>query len=404
MNKFYFLTILSLFFQISFCQEANLLNKIDLENIEETSNQFHFRLSFYGTKIDVFNDSLNKNKGLVTKFIFQEKDNKIIDTIYKKYNLSQQKLFLINSLIDSSKIETIPNQNEILNWKNGFDGITYVIEINKNKKYSKKAYWTPKAQDSTLLEVKKISQFLEKIEAIIKLDSIDKKFNDLLPNDFSYWSGGSLMFYKVKNTNSYLFTDFYGTYRLPLGIKSGYYVNKINKTSIKLNSSISFQKGFNENYSLKTTISKYSIFSKNKYFDGVHFNYEKNKLNYISENPDFELKSIIYYGGFDKILNFGLGYTNLSPLDNKNGFQISLSKDLNSNDGFSNNITISPYMNFNIYKSITNYELGIETSYRIKLNKNHYTRFYTTLFLEKIYSYNSLNVSIYIPLKTFNIN
>lgn len=404
-------------FQLVFCQkeindtlisktEKNLvyqnLNVTKLINLKEDFNsEFYFRINQSDISIDLFKSKQGILELKSTQFYLKEKKEILKDTIiFSKLHNVEIALWLYNKIMDF-KIDSItPFKPEGL-YKSGiFMSDDYYLEFSNKEKYSIKSF--PYSKNDTLSENYTLKNLIDELYDKIEIDKIKKDFFESLPNGYSYRKYVRPYFFKM--LNSYLFTDFYGTYRLPLGIKSGYYVNKINKTSIKLNSSISFQKGFNENYSLKTTISKYSIFSKNTYFDGIHFNYEKNKLNYISQNSDFELKSIIYYGGFTKILNFGIGYTNFSPLENNNGFQISLSKNINSKDGFSNNITISPYLNFNFYKSITNYELGFETSYRIKLNKNSYTSFYTTLFLEKIYNYNSLNVSIYIPLKTFSIN
>lgn len=403
--------LLFLFFQFGFAQKEILdsindsyfekyelpqLKKFNLKNLKVTQEDFYFRLSFHGTKIDFWKDSLNQNNGFVTKFVYQSKKEVVVDTIVRKYLLDKAQLQKLEDLIDFSEIDAIPDDSKIAKWRYGFDGITYRFEKATKKTYNVKSYWSPKYQDSTLLEVKKINLFINDFLRITKIDSLSDDFQRELPNGYTYSNNGSIAFYKLHNSFTYL--DFFGNYRLPFGFSGGYYVNKINKKEYKIGVSLDYQVDFAGNSNLKTYIDKSSIFSKNKSFsDVIRFIYEKHDLDYIKTVGQFENFKINYAVFVDKYFNFGISYNQLVIDSRFNGLDLGISKDIES-------IELRPYYEISLYENhLTNYVLGISKTIKFNIQEKP-IRIYSNLYYEKLFDFRSINFSLQIPLLYFGLN
>lgn len=403
--------ILLVFFQFGFAQKAIIdpiddsyfekyelpqLKKLDLKNLKETKEDYYFRLSFYGTKIDIWKDSLNQNNGLVTKFVYQSKKEVDIDTIIRKYPLDNVQLQKIENLIDFSKLDTIPDDTKITEWELGFDGITYRFEKATKKTYNVKSYWSPKYQDSTLFEVKKINMFIDEFLKITKIDSLSDDFQDQLPNGYTYSNNGSTAFYKLHN--SFINIDYFGDYRLPFGFSNYYYVNKINKKEFKIGGSIKYQFDLFKNSDLETSIYKSSIFSNNKsYSDIIRLIYEKHDLDYIKSVGQFENYKINYGFSIDKYFNFGISYNQLVIDSRYNGLDLGISRDIKS-------IELRPYYEINLYENhLTNYVIGVSKTIKFNIHEKQ-IRIYSNLYYEKMFDFRSVNFSLQIPLLSFGLN
>jgi hypothetical protein len=403
--------VLFLFFQLGFGQkvifdsiddsyfekyELPQLKKFNLKNLKTTKEDFYFRLSFHGTKIDFWKDSLNQNNGFVTKFVYQSKKEAVVDTIFRKYPLDKVQLQKLEDLIVFSEIDTIPDDSKIVKWRFGFDGITYRFENATKKTYNVKSYWSPKYQDTTLFEVKKINRFIDEFLKTTKIDSLSDDFQRKLPNGYTYSSNGSTAFYKLHNSSISL--DYIGDYRLPFGFSSYYYVNKIAKKSFNLGASINYQVGFNGNSSVKTSVNKYNIFSDNKsYFDVIRFFYEKHDLDYIKSVGQFENYKINYAFSIDKYLNFGISYNQLVIYSRYNGLDLGISKDIES-------IELRPYYEISLYENqLTNYLIGVSKIIKFNIYEKP-IRIYSNLYYEKLFDFRSLNFSLQIPLLNFGLN
>lgn len=403
--------ILFLFFQLGFAQkeiidsindsyfekyELPQLKKFDLKNLKTTQEDFYFRLSFHGTKIDFWKDSLNQNNGFVTKFVYQSKKEVVVDTIIRKYPLDNVQLQKIENLIVFSKLDTIPDDSKIVKWTFGFDGITYRFEKATKKTYNVKSYWSPKYQDSTLFEVKKINMFINEFLKITKIDSLSVDFQKELPNGYFYSNNGSFAFYKLHN--SFVNLDYLGDYRLPFGFCSHYYVNKINKKEFKIGASLNYQVDFNGNSRIQTYISKNSIFSANKYYsDVIRFSYEKHDLDYIKSVGQFENYKINYAFSIDKYFNFGISYNQLVIDSRYNGLDLAFSKKMES-------VELTPYYEINLYENhLTNYVLGVSKTIKFNMHEKP-IRIYSNLYYEKLFDFRSINFSLQIPIVYFGLD
>lgn len=375
--------------------DSLILKKTQLPNLLKTKQEFYFRLSYDGTKIDIWKDSINNINGILTKYVFssERKTNKR-DTIFKKFPIYNSKE--VYNLINESKVLEIPSKKEIKNWANGMHGTTFTFEYANKKNYQIKSYWTPKAQDSTIIEAQQLVHFCEKIRLLSKNDSIHQQFKDNLKPGYSYTNDGYMFFSKMSNSS--LQFNYNGNYRLPFGLSFSYYINKIKKKNYNTGIRFQFQNNFNYNLNFENVLWKNKIFGNNKtYFDSFRFIYEYNKLDYIKTVPKFENYKINYAGTIDKFFSFDLGYNQLKTNKTFNGISLGFSKRFES-------INLEPYYNINIFENkITNYKIGIDKSFRIKTSDKSF-RIYANLFYEKTFDFKSLNLSLYIPIKSWTIN
>jgi len=339
---------------------------------------------------------LNQNNGFVTKFVYQSKKEVVVDTIFRKYPLDKIQLQKLEELIDFSEIDTIPDDSKIVKWRFGFDGITYRFEKATKKTYNVKSYWSPKYQDSTLFEVRKINMFINEFLKITKIDSLSDDFQRELPNGYTYSNNGSTAFYKLYN--SFINLDYLGDYRLPFGFSSYYYVNKIAKKRFNLGASINCQVGFNGNSSVKTSVNKYNMFSDNKSFsDLIRFSYEIHDLDYIKSVGQFENFKINYAFSIDKYFNFGISYNQLVVNSRYNGLDLAFSKKIES-------IELIPYYEISLYENhLTNYVVGVSKTIKFNVREKP-IRIYSNLYYEKLFDFRSLNFSLQIPLLYFGLN
>jgi len=93
-------------------------------------------------------------------------------------------------LIKSSAILNLPTDNLIKGWKQGFDGITYIIEYSTKEHYSFKTYWTPQMQD-TLREGKLVQSFVNSVFELADAKNIWRTFSKTIPYE-CYINGGNI--------------------------------------------------------------------------------------------------------------------------------------------------------------------------------------------------------------------
>lgn len=102
--------------------------------------------------------------------------------LVKETEIDSLNLSKIDKLINGSNILTIPSGDSIKEWISGFDGITYETEYLTKDSYTLKSYWTPTAQDSTLIQAKQVQDFVINLESILNLQEEFSRFTNELPN------------------------------------------------------------------------------------------------------------------------------------------------------------------------------------------------------------------------------
>ncbi len=185
-----FLIFSILSFNISAGQELKTVNIFENQYNKITYKLFQDKLDFFSLNniensnseniIRFWNTSnciqLEKSKNFISGkiiFVIQNSDNKL-EFLRKEISLSENQINEILKIIADYKLDQLPTEENIKNWKTGFDGHLYEIELLINKKYQFKSYWTPEIQDNP--EGKLLVNLKNNIEKIVNISNLFKEF------------------------------------------------------------------------------------------------------------------------------------------------------------------------------------------------------------------------------------
>lgn len=177
-------------FNISVGQELNNVNIFENQYKKITYKLFQDKLDFFSLNnienstseniIRFWNTSnciqLEKSNNFISGkiiFVIQNSNNKL-EFLRKEISLSENQINEILKIIADYKLDQLPTEENIKNWKTGFDGNLYEIELLINKKYQFKSYWTPEIQDNP--EGKLLVNLKDNIEKIVNISSLFKEF------------------------------------------------------------------------------------------------------------------------------------------------------------------------------------------------------------------------------------
>ena len=273
-----------------------------LKNFETSSDDFNFRFRYDGQIIEIKKDAFNFN-GDITNYIYRTRNpnSDKADTFRNKIILTNEKAKSIYDIILSSGILKLPSDNEIKNWKNGFDGITYFIEYSDKNNYWLKNYWTPSNQDS-IPESLLVLNFIKRISDSLNLEEMYTTLKNGLPKKGCYLTGIMKMCY-ISNPIEFGYS---GSSKMPYGFYTSYNTTYLGKT--KVNSGIALQYNYSGTkfYNLNLTISKWNLlFRKSTFSDFMIYNYQKRKLDVDNSNNVFQNHQIKY--GLNLKRNFSIG-------------------------------------------------------------------------------------------------
>jgi hypothetical protein len=118
-------------------------SKNGLEDLSKNTDSLHFRISTMSQAIDIWTNDYKTFRGKVTVFI-KCTNSKQLET-YKTISINVDTLIArkIYNLANDNSIFTVPTDNKISGWSQGFDGIEVLIEYSTHNFYSFKQYWTP---------------------------------------------------------------------------------------------------------------------------------------------------------------------------------------------------------------------------------------------------------------------
>lgn len=175
-----------------YAYQKKILTNVKLDNLSKSENLYSFRISTTNTILDIWTEDGIKYLGRQTFFTSTIDENpKKIEYIFKTETITEDTANLIYQLIIDYNIQTLPIQDSIKGWRNGFDGEIYLIEFSNVKSYSFKSY-TSLQKNFSLPEADNLKNFILKIEQILmqkqKLDS----FIFSLPTNKSYRYGNAL--------------------------------------------------------------------------------------------------------------------------------------------------------------------------------------------------------------------
>ncbi len=123
------------------------LAKMHLPDIMNSEDSVSFRIAHEGMMLSISTNKDNLYKGSVS-FYFDKiiKQNEYgahkKKFVYKTYRLPADTAKLIGEFFIGKEIHKIPPADSI-NWRNGNDGTTYMIEYSTDNEYTFKDYWCP---------------------------------------------------------------------------------------------------------------------------------------------------------------------------------------------------------------------------------------------------------------------
>jgi len=160
----------------------DLAKKINLKNLQTSTDTFHFRFWTDIQAIDLWTIDHNSYFGIVTNYA-QRYDDKLLGKGVYKIGKVYSNQVIIDSLkarqlfniIDKRSIVSIPTDDKINGWRQGFDGEEFLIETSTPKKYDFKTYWTPRIFADSLKEAKEIQTFVDYLYTEFKVYDYYKK-------------------------------------------------------------------------------------------------------------------------------------------------------------------------------------------------------------------------------------
>lgn len=173
---------------------VELCNQLELEHLSKSDKNWHFRVWTNKQVVEIWTDSNNKTNGRITSWTeeyIQDNKNSKARIFKETKELETIQVQTMISLVNKYQIDTIPDEHLIINWGQGFDGITYIIENSNLTDYYFKTYWTPHAQNN-LNEALVIQSFIDSCINISTADSIWNDFANRIPFK-CYINGGPMV-------------------------------------------------------------------------------------------------------------------------------------------------------------------------------------------------------------------
>lgn len=172
-------------------QTAVLAAGMKLQNLQMATDSLYFRIwnmgAYQVADIRINNHSVN---GTITCFAIQYgKAFEVKKVFFKTGNLDKEVSELVLKAYSSQQVENIPSEEKIKGWRNGFDGIQYLVEIATPENYAFRTYWSPHLFSDSLPEAKRIESFTEYLFHTLNVGSYIRSFN---PPKGAHSSGGGV--------------------------------------------------------------------------------------------------------------------------------------------------------------------------------------------------------------------
>ncbi|PKL79520.1 MAG: hypothetical protein CVV25_07600 [Ignavibacteriae bacterium HGW-Ignavibacteriae-4] len=195
----------------SYSFNTEFSKRIALSSIPKSDNLYHCRLWIYRQIIEVWVKPTKVVSGLITSWTQeydQIKEERTENYFYKSYELDSNKSVQILKLIDSLKINGIPDIHFSGRFRSIADGTDYIIETANETEYNYRTYWTPAITDTTQESVI-ISNFIEEASRLANASENWDKFTKVIPYK-CYTNGGVIAcvyteeeYRKMQNENNH---------------------------------------------------------------------------------------------------------------------------------------------------------------------------------------------------------
>lgn len=161
---------------IWFKWKDDLAKQINLTDLQTSTDTFHFRFWTDIQAIDLWTVDHNLYFGIVTNYAQRYDDKLLRKGIYKigkvysnQVTLDSSKARRLFNTIGKLSILTIPTDDKINGWRQGFDGEEFLIETSTPTQYDFKTYWTPRIFADSLKEAKQIQTLVDYFYTDLKI-------------------------------------------------------------------------------------------------------------------------------------------------------------------------------------------------------------------------------------------
>lgn len=348
---------------ISYKWKNDTQEKLRLSDLMNSEHEFSFRIWIKNQVLEITKDG-SDFKGNITNYVFYSmKLNSVEKAIrLSKVLLSSEEAKKIYEIIQSSDVLKLPSDNDIVNWRFGKDGETYIIEYSDKTNYSFKTYWTPSVQGS-LPEAIVIEKVINNLSDYLTLHETYLTFKNTLPRKGCYYFGSmSVMCY----LSNFIEIGYSGATKLPFGVYSAYTMSYLGKKKINMGAMLQYNFDNGDFHHLNLQTSKWNLFYKKPgFYDFIAYNYQNRKVKINEEIKSFQNHQFKYGLNFEKKFGLGIGLDFLTGEEEKVGGHFYANK-------FFSKSNISTVLTSTLFKGQINYKAEVFKS--LNFNKSSQVR------------------------------
>ena len=162
-----------------------LAAKMDLPDLTNSTDKFHFRFWTFGQALDIWVDDKNELSGQITNYAKVYNPDKKSSEEQKIFSnvvpLDRVKIIQVLNLLKQYKINEIPSDIQIPGWKWKMKGWNFAFETTTPREYTFKSYFTPMAQTDTVKGASAIIKFTDGLLLELNLNQVYTTLTTTLP-------------------------------------------------------------------------------------------------------------------------------------------------------------------------------------------------------------------------------
>lgn len=318
-----------------FSHETRIAKKIELRDLENSSNSFEFRFSNGYQFVEMWesNDTLAGVLTSYTRKLGKKYDDPDMGTFFTKIILPREGLEKVKSLLDENKMSKLPSDNKIAGWRQGCDGISYRFQFSSPEKIIYNTYWTPQIYD-TLAVARKVLLVVDSISNLFNLEEAYENLFKTVPQKGTYSYGVmSSLNYSTGGKN----LGYSGSLKMPYGLNFSAYVKYLGNLKTDFSVGIEWRVNTKRDYSFDFSLRKSNIFfgENDKINGSLYFLGRERRIETIDFGEKVHSTNLAYLLGFPKQgIGIGVGVSHIFMPEKQTGLYFDMSYRLKKIDLF----------------------------------------------------------------------